>query len=172
MLLPLHTVDLLSGVKLLVHLSDPHLNHARVVHSDVVICTPRYFLAEVLQPLGRGPQLTHLLYFKPFRLLPHVFEEDGEVRRDSVRSLEVFGVFTRVELLAQVDAHFFNFFDRRGELHVRFDGIFVADGAQDIKLFLLPPVVGLFFTFFNLNSLLRLNVGKSLQLLDFLFEAT
>ena len=117
-LLLLCSVLRLGRVKLCIFLLHSLLNQTSVANSDVVVSTARDLLTEILQPLGRSSQLTHLLNLESFCLLAHILEEDCQVGRDSVRTLQVLNIVTCIEFLTKILAHGLDVDYSIRELHI------------------------------------------------------
>ena len=148
------------------------LDEALVANLDVVVQTPGDLLAQVLQALGRGTQLTHLLNLKTFSLFLHVLKENAKVGRDAIRSLQVLDVVALIELLAQILAHGLNVDDGLWESDIRLTSVFEANWTQDLKFLVLLFQVKLLIFLSNLNALLGLAVADTFELLELLFETT
>jgi len=72
-------------------------------------------------------------------------------------------IFTHVELLAQSFAHFVNFSNRFGVLHVGFLCVLETDGAKDLELFLHALIVDCFLFLCQVKGLAVLTVSDPLN---------
>ena len=151
MLLLLCSVLCLGRVKFCIFLLNSLLNQTGVANSDIMVSTARDLLTEILQPLSRSSQLTHLLNFESFCLLAHILEEDCQVGRDSVRTLQVLNIVTCIEFLTKILAHGLDVDYSIRELNIWLACVLETDRAQDLKLLILSSGIFLFFLLFDIN---------------------
>jgi hypothetical protein len=112
-----------------------------------------------------------LLNLKFLSLLAHFFKENRQVARNLLRSFEVLGVFTSIELLTESLAHVINLRDGFRELHVRFFSVFKSDRAQYFKFFVCLTCVVLFLLFIELETFFIFIVRNTSELVDRLGKA-
>lgn len=151
MLLLLCSVHCLGRVKLCIFLLHSLLNQTSEANSDVMVSTARDLLAEILQPLGRRSKLTHLLNLESLCLLAHILEEDCQVGRNSVRTLQVLNIVTCIEFLTKILAHGLDVDNSIRELHIWLTSVLETDRAQDLKLLILSSRIFLFLLLFDIN---------------------